>query len=231
MARGIIYLMNTCVDGLVKIGKSGIDNYEQRMSHLENNGYRRISVLKREFAIEVEDYDEKEKLLHELFSKSRVGNSELFSIDINLVKQLMASFEGIVVYPKNENKEEIFEQATEAVEVKKGILPDGKYYLKIKTKGTNESAEANLSVEDGKLFIEAGARLAPLSKITVKSWIAKRESTSIQNLITQERIECDSPSMAAAIVVGHNFNGWKAWKNSSGEYIDIYRHQLEEIEE
>ena len=49
--------MDTCVDGLVKIGKTGIDNFEQRMTYLENNGYRRISVLTREFAIEVEDYD------------------------------------------------------------------------------------------------------------------------------------------------------------------------------
>ena len=108
MAKGIIYLMDTCVDGLVKIGKTGIDNFEQRMTYLENNGYRRISVLTREFAIEVEDYDEKEKLLHELFSKSRVGNSELFSLDIDLVKQLMSSFEGKVVYPKDESKNEIF---------------------------------------------------------------------------------------------------------------------------
>ena len=35
MAKGIIYLMNTCVDGLVKIGKTGIDNFEQRMTQLE----------------------------------------------------------------------------------------------------------------------------------------------------------------------------------------------------
>ena len=134
MAKGIIYLMNTCVDGLVKIGRTGVDNFEQRMAILESNGYRRISVLTREFAIEVEDYEEKEKLLHELFSKSRVGNSELFSIDINLVKQLMSSLEGKVIYPKDEKKEEIFVQATEVVEVKKGIIPEGRYYLKTKVK-------------------------------------------------------------------------------------------------
>ena len=104
MSKGIIYVMNTCVDGLVKIGKTGIDNFEQRMTQLENNGYRRIAVLTREFAIEVEDYDAKEKLLHELFSKSRVGNSELFSVDINLVKQLRSSLEGKVIYSKDEKK-------------------------------------------------------------------------------------------------------------------------------
>ena len=230
MAKGIIYVMNTCVDGLVKIGKTGIDNFEQRTTQLENNGYRRIAVLTREFAIEVEDYDAKEKLLHELFSKSRVGNSELFSLDINLVKQLISSFEGKVVYPKDENKDEIFEQATEVVEVKNGIIPDGTYTLKIKVKEFNQYAEAKLSVEEGILFIESGAKLAPLGKISVKGWIEKRISTKVENLITQERIQCDSPSMAAAIVVGHNFNGWRAWKNANGEYIDIYREKLDEDE-
>lgn len=231
MSKGIIYVMSTCVEGLVKIGRAGIDNYEQRMTQLESNGYRRIAVLTREFAIEVEDYEAKEKLLHALFSKSRVGNSELFSLDINLVKQLMSSFEGNVVYPKDERKDEIFEQATEVVEVKNGIIPDGIYTLKIKVKEFNQYAEARLAVEEGVLFIEPGAKLAPLGKISVKGWVAKRASAKIENLITQERIECDSPSMAAAIVVGHNFNGWRAWKNASDEYIDIYREKQDEDNE
>ena len=228
MSKGIIYVMNTCVDGLVKIGKTGVDNFEQRMAQLENNGYRRIAVLTREFAIEVEDYDAKEKLLHELFSKSRVGNSELFSLDINLVKQLISSFEGKVVYPKDENKDEIFEQATEAVEVKNGIIPDGTYSLKIKVKEFNQYAEAKLSVERGTLYIEPGAKLAPLGKVTVKGWVSKRNSAKIENSITKEKIECDSPSMAAAIVVGHNYNGWLAWKDSSGQYINVYRKKTED---
>ena len=201
------------------------------MAILESNGYRRISVLTREFAIEVEDYEEKEKLLHELFSKSRVGNSELFSIDINLVKQLMSSLEGKVIYPKDEKKEEIFVQATEVVEVKKGIIPEGRYYLKTKVKGLDYLPEAVLVVEEGKFFIEAGAKLAPISKITANGWILKRNSVKMNGCITEERIECDSPSMAAAIVCGHNKNGWKIWKNSQGEIIDIYRQQLEETEE
>ena len=231
MAKGIIYLMNTCVDGLVKIGRTGVDNYEQRMAILESNGYIRISVLTREFAIEVEDYEEKEELLHELFSKSRVGNSELFSIDINLVKQLMSSLEGKVIYPKDEKKEEIFVQATEVVEVKKGIIPEGRYYLKTKVKGLDYLPEAVLVVEEGKFFIEAGAKLAPISKITAKGWILKRNSVKMNGCITEERIECDSPSMAAAIVCGHNKNGWHTWKNSKGEEIDVYRQQLEETED
>ena len=228
MAKGIIYLMNTCVDGLVKIGKTGVDNFEQRMANLESNGYRRIAVLHREFAIKVEDYHEKEKLIHEIFSKSRVGNSELFSIDVNLVKQLMSSLEGEVIYPTDEKKEEIFEQATEVVETKNGVIPDGIYTLKVKTKGLGYCAEGSMQVKDGKILILPGAKLAPITKITVKGCIAKRQSAKLDENITKEVIECDSPSMAATIICGHHINGWKVWKNSEGELIDVYRSNANE---
>ena len=94
MPKGIIYCMTTIVPGLVKIGKTGIDNFEQRMYNLERNGYVNITGLQRRFAIEVEDYDEKEILIHEIFSKSNVKNTELFAVDIELVVQLLSSLEG-----------------------------------------------------------------------------------------------------------------------------------------
>ena len=94
MAKGIIYVMTTVVPGLIKIGKTGTDNFENRMYQLERNGYFNVVGLKRKFAIEVEDYDEKEKLLDEIFAKSNVQGSELFSLDVDLVVQLLSSFEG-----------------------------------------------------------------------------------------------------------------------------------------
>lgn len=59
MAKGIIYIMTTAVPGLSKIGKTGLDNFEQRMYQLERNGYSDVTALNRRFAIEVEDYDDK----------------------------------------------------------------------------------------------------------------------------------------------------------------------------
>lgn len=88
------------VDDLVKIGKTGSGNFEERMSRLERNGYRNVTGLPRRFVIELDKYDEKELLLHSLFARSRVGNTELFFMDINEVIQLLSSFEGIVVSPK-----------------------------------------------------------------------------------------------------------------------------------
>ncbi len=109
MTKGIIYLMTTAVSGLIKIGRAGTDNYQERMRVLESNGYYNVVGLKRYFAIEVEDYHIKENLLHEIFNKHRVGSSELFALDQDLAKQLLLSLEGKVIYPQQVNKEKEFD--------------------------------------------------------------------------------------------------------------------------
>ena len=60
--------MTTAVSGLIKIGQTGTSNYQERMRNLEANGYYNVAGLKRFFAIELEDYDEKEALLHDIFN-------------------------------------------------------------------------------------------------------------------------------------------------------------------
>ena len=62
--------------------------------------------MKRYYAVEVEDYDEKEKLIHKIFSKSQVANSELFALDIDLAEEMLDSFNGKQIYPKVTDKEE-----------------------------------------------------------------------------------------------------------------------------
>ena len=52
--QGIIYIMTTTVTGLIKIGKTRSDQYDERMRFLENNGYWNITGLKRFFAISVD---------------------------------------------------------------------------------------------------------------------------------------------------------------------------------
>lgn len=76
MNKGILYIMTTVVTGIIKIGQTASSNFQDRMSYLERNGYRNITGLKREFAIEVSDYINKEKMLHTIFEKSRVSNTE-----------------------------------------------------------------------------------------------------------------------------------------------------------
>lgn len=50
--------------------------------------------------------------MHEIFSKHQVVGSELFALDIDLVKQLLLSFDGKVIYPKKTNKEKDFKEIT-----------------------------------------------------------------------------------------------------------------------
>lgn len=114
MSKGIVYVMTTAVSGLIKIGKTGSNNYSERMRFLEANGYYNVAGLKRYFAIELEDYDDKENLLHEIFGKHQVGSSELFALDQDLAKQLLLSFEGVIVYPEMISKEKEFDEVTDA---------------------------------------------------------------------------------------------------------------------
>jgi ribonuclease HII len=102
--------MTTAVSGLIKIGQTGTDSYQERMRNLEANGYYNVVGLKRAFAIELDDYQEKESLLHEIFNRQRIGESELFALDVELAKQLLLSFEGEVIFPKEVNKDKDFEE-------------------------------------------------------------------------------------------------------------------------
>lgn len=114
--KGIVYVTTTAVSGLIKIGQTGTTNYQERMRNLEANGYYNVSGLKRFFAIELEDYTDKENLLKEIFNKHRVGDSELFALDCDLVRQLLLSFEGKIIYPKDVDKEKEFDKVSKARE-------------------------------------------------------------------------------------------------------------------
>ena len=221
--KGVLYVMSTVVDGLIKVGKTGIENFEQRMYILEHDGYCNVTGLKRKFAIEVEDYSYKETLFKNLFQRSCVGNTELYSLDLNQVIQLLSSFEGKQIYPKEETKEEVFEQATDAAE--SSFLKPGIYTLEgnVKTKNGKENVKAFLNVKDGKLTLLKGAILSSESHINTKGYAIARDLASKTGNILNEDIECDSVSMAAAIVCGSNQNGWTRWKDSNGNLIDSYR--------
>lgn len=224
MARGIIYCMTTIVPGLVKIGKTGTDNFDQRMYGLEHNGYNNVTGLKRKFAIEVDEYDEKEALLHEIFSKSNVGNTELFAIDVDLVVQLLSSFDGKQIYPKTMTKEEVFNEATDertvnVNSVNKYNIPDGEYYL-CENNRKYGTVQATMKVLNNKFIVLKGSSCLPCDR---KDMPVLRKTAKIKDNVLQEDIECNRPSTAGWIVLGNNNNGWFRWKNADGCPIDIYR--------
>lgn len=115
MKKGIIYVMTTAVTGLLKIGRCNTNNFRERMRHLEANGYYNVVGLKKYFAIEVDDFKDKEKLIHDIFDKYRVGEGELFALDQEVIKQLLLAFEGKVQYPYNIDQEKEFENLSKSI--------------------------------------------------------------------------------------------------------------------
>jgi hypothetical protein len=229
MSKGIIYLMTTAVPGLVKIGKTGSSNFEQRMYSLEHDGYRNVTALKRSFAIEVEDYDEKESLLHTIFEKSRVSDTELFAIDVNIVTQLLSSFDGIVVFPKTETKTDIFESASDNSKSK--LIPNGIYYFQRKKHSDNKTVKATAVIENGRWTLLKGSILGITEDVGVPQKAkALRATMSIDKngklLENAELGEC-SPSLAGAVVVNQAISGWSEWKDHDGRPVDIYRKKLD----
>lgn len=226
MPKGVIYLMSTAVPGLVKIGKSRSDCFEQRMYNLEHDGYRNVTALKREFAIEVEDYDDKEKMLHTIFEKSQLSDTELFALDKNIAIQLLSSFDGRVVFPKNESKEEIFEVATDNGSSKR--IPDGKYTFKRKKKSdNNKMVNATAEIKNGIWTLKSGSILGITEDVGV-SKKAKSARLDLQmddngRLLEDAELGACSPSHAGAVVMNQSNDGWTDWYNKDGFPIDIYR--------
>ena len=210
MSKGIIYIMTTAVSGLIKIGKTRTEQFENRMRQLESNGYSNVVALKRCFAIEVDDYDEKESLLHEIFSKSQVGDSELFALNKELVIRLLSSFEGSQFFPKQEKKDS-FEQAEIASQ--EGL--EGQYFHNDK----NGSVVAVLKMVGDKYILSSKSILAQnYDGINPPGWRKIRESLKLsKDGRLSKDLECSSPSMAAALVAGGARSGFSFWKNKEGK--------------
>jgi len=144
------------------------------MRFLEANGYSNVSGLKRFFAIELEDYTDKENLLKDIFNKHRVGDSELFALDYDLVRQLLLSFEGRVIFPKVVDKDKEFDEVSKAREqgarfsfYKKGIK-DGEEIVFISDK------EITAKII-GEREVEYGEQIWKLSPLTYKIYEQKEE--------------------------------------------------------
>lgn len=239
MAKGIIYAMSYAISGVVKIGKTRSNQFDNRLRHLEQNGYSNFTGLKRRFAIEVKDYDEKEHMLHEIFSKSRVANTEFFALDIDTVIQLLSSFEGDQIYPKASSKEDVFDKAyadhlkrskksndaiKEASE-KKPTVPDGLYYMTRKFKGNHEPIRVEAVVSNGLFTIKKGQKVSAQERPPLSSTLKKQRAATLSaSGILNEDVSFESPSTASDFAIGTASNGWTTWRDAKGNFIDIFRH-------
>ena len=221
MAKGIVYVCSTVIPGLIKIGKTRTDRYEDRMRELEDNGYKNCTGLKREFAIEVEDYDAKEVIVHTAFEAHQVGNTELYACNLDKVIKILASFDGRIVYPLTETIEEIKKKAEEGIQSSE--LSDGEYKYSGKSQQDGKPIKGTLLVENGILTLKTGAVLAGMSEDASPSWVSNRKQFGTDYCELPKDLICSSVSEAAYYVCGHRQNGWKFWRDSKDRLIDIYR--------
>lgn len=216
------------MDGLIKVGKTSTSNFSNRMYDLEHNGYWNVTGLKREFAIEVEEYSEKEILLQTIFAKSRIASTELFALDKNIVIQLLSAFEGVIVFPETVDKDIIFDDATDNNESR--ILPDGVYKLERKKISDNKMVRVTAIVNNGEWTLLKGSILGITEDKGVsqkaKNIRMKLPMDSQGRLLEDAKLGRCSPSHAGSIVMNQSNNGWTAWKNTEGKTVDIYRRML-----
>ena len=227
MARkGIIYIMK-CISlpGLIKIGKTETKQFESRMRSLEKDGYRH-EMLQREFAIEVDDFDSKEKLLHTIYSTSQVGDSELFATNCKAAVELLKSFEGVQIYPVLDKA-----KPTKTSTTPNRTNTSQQYVVchmvrKIKA-WNNKSPNAKMEIRNGKFIVLAGSEICPVSGIGIQKETKQRYTTaSIKNNILQKDESFDSPSGAGNFVCNCAINGWSAWKLDNGDSLQTIRNDL-----
>lgn len=200
MPRGIIYITTTSVTGLIKIGKTRTDQFESRMRNLETNGYWNVSGLKRHYAVEVDDYDDKEALIHTVFSKSQVANSELFALDVKLAKEMLDAFEGKQIYPPVTEKKD--DDAADNVT----------------SKGKERAAPFSFEM----LEIPAGSTLHYLHDESITCTVANHK-----NKVTYQKEEYSLSGLTQKLKNSKSEQGPKYWKYNGKILTDIRKEKEE----
>ena len=138
---------------------------------------------------------------------------------------MLSSFDGDIVYPKNETKEEVFGVATDNSKSK--LIPDGQYVFRKKKKSDNRTVTVTARINNGRWTLLKGSVLG----IKEDAGVSQRAKQVRAGLFLDSRGklledyelgEC-SPSFAGVVVMNSSNNGWLDWKDGDGEPVDKYR--------
>ena len=148
---------------------------------------------------------------------------------MNIAVQLLSSFEGAVIYPKEESKEEIFTEATD--NNNSLLIPDGTYTFKRRKKSDGKLVKATVVISGGRWKLLKGSSLGISEGPGVST---KAKGVRIRLPLDNNGILLDdfdlgecSPSHAGVVVMNQSINGWASWKNTEGQPVDIYRQRKE----
>ena len=148
---------------------------------------------------------------------------------MNIAVQLLSSFEGAVIYPKEESKEEIFTEATD--NNNSLLIPDGTYTFKRRKKSDRKLVKATVVISGCRWKLLKGSSLgiSEGSGVSTKAKGVRIRLPLDNNGILLDDFdlgEC-SPSHAGVVVMNQSINGWASWKNTEGQPVDIYRQRKE----
>lgn len=171
------------------------------------------SKLKEFFKLEPEEAYE---LLHHIAVVSGT-EKRLYKVDINFNKITRPS-------TKDDEKMDIMQQPENIADF---IVPDGKYTMTRRMKELEITLTAAIEINNGLVVLKAGSGIYPIERTGMTDNVREiRSKIKIKKNILQEDVSC-SLNEAATIVTGGSCNAWTTWKNSKGEYIDIYRKTSE----
>ena len=161
--------------------------------------------------------------------KSRLSDTELFALDINVAIQLLSSFDGTMVYPKTETKEDAFDTATDNGKGK--LIPDGTYHFKRRKKSDNKFVVATAVINEGRWTLLKGSILGITEDVggsqRAKSIRMTMPIDANGKLLEDFELGACSPSFVGNVVMNQSNNGWTDWKDEDGNPIDIYRKENE----
>jgi hypothetical protein len=120
---GIIYICESkTTDGILKVGIANNEiNLKERFRSHEVDGYRG-QIFVPFFAVSTPKNEAVEKLMKELFSKSRIEGTELYVIDKEVLKEFFEIFADKIVFPKQDKNDDEKVKQPNAAKVKRSDL-------------------------------------------------------------------------------------------------------------
>lgn len=99
---GVLYVMTTDIPGLIHIGATRRERFEDQVKRWSKSGHFGVGGLRFRYGIEVRDYIMKGQLLELVFNHARVNVSGLYAVDIDVAERLLKVLDGMPVAYKDE---------------------------------------------------------------------------------------------------------------------------------
>lgn len=176
MSRGKIYIMtNDAMPGYVKIGRTS-NTLEQRMKDLDTTGVP--LPFRCHYAVEVDDYEVKEKLIHDGFADHRVRpNREFFELAPERAMAILKALGGTEVPITNSMIDESGQVLSETQKTER-IVNKGKFTFKelqlpvgtelVFTRSFPDGQERKCTVADDIRHVTYKGEMFTLSKLALK---------------------------------------------------------------